>query len=45
MYVEMTLTELKQLRAMEQENTGPKRIVAQQAIDTKLLKEINAKNL
>ena len=43
-YGEMTLTELKRLKALEEENTRLKRIVAQQAIDIELLKEINAKN-
>lgn len=43
-YGRMTLTELKRLRALEEENASPKRIVAQQAIDIELLKEINAKN-
>jgi putative transposase len=43
-YGGMTLTELKRLRALEEENTRLKRIVAQQAIDIEILKEINAKN-
>ena len=43
-YGGMTLTELKRLKALEEENTRLKRIVAQQAIDIELLKEINAKN-
>ncbi len=40
----MTLSELKRLKALEEENARLKRIVAQQALDNELLKEINAKN-
>ena len=40
----MTLTELKRLRVLEEENARLKRIVAQQAMDIELLKEINSKN-
>ena len=40
----MTVTELKRLKALEEENSRLKRIVAQQAIDIELLREINAKN-
>jgi putative transposase len=43
-YEGMTLTELKRLRALEEENACLKRIVAQQAVDMELLKEINSKN-
>lgn len=43
-YGGMTLTELKRLKALEEENTRLKRIVAQQAVDIEVLKEINAKN-
>ena len=43
-YSGMTVTELKRLKALEEENSRLKRIVAQQAIDIELLKEINAKN-
>lgn len=43
-YSGMTVTELKKLRTLEEENSRLKRIVAQQAIDIELLKEINAKN-
>ena len=43
-YGGMTLTELKQLRALEGENARLKRIVAQQVMDIDLLKEINSKN-
>ena len=43
-YGGMTLTELKRLRTLEDENARLKRIVAQQALDNELLREINAKN-
>ena len=43
-YGGMTLTELKRLRALEEENARLKRIVAQQAMDIELLREINSKN-
>jgi putative transposase len=43
-YGGMTLTELKRLKALEEENARLKRIVAQQAVDIEILKEINAKN-
>ena len=43
-YEGMTLTELKRLRALEEENACLKRIVAQQAVDMELLKEIDSKN-
>ena len=39
----MTLSELKQLKALEEENARLKRIVAQQALDNELLREINSK--
>jgi len=42
-YVGMTLSELKRLKALEEENARLKRIVAQQALDIELLKEINSK--
>jgi len=42
-YGGMTLSELRQLKALEEENARLKRIVAQQALDNELLKEINAK--
>jgi len=38
-----TLSELKRLKALEEENVRLKRIVAQQALDNELLREINAK--
>jgi putative transposase len=42
-YAGVTLSELKRLKALEEENTRLKRIVAQQALDIELLKEINSK--
>jgi len=39
----MTLSELRHLKALEEENARLKRIVAQQALDNELLKEINSK--
>jgi len=39
----MTLSELRRLKALEEENARLKRIVAQQALDNELLREINAK--
>ena len=42
-YGGMTLSELKRLKALEEENARLKRIVAQQALDNELLREINAK--
>ena len=42
-YGGMTLSELKRLKALEEENARLKRIVAQQALDIELLREINAK--
>ena len=42
-YGGMVLSELKRLKALEEENTGLKRIVAQQAMDIELLKEVNSK--
>ena len=38
----MTLSELKRLKALEEENARLKRIVAQQALDIELLREINS---
>ena len=43
-YGGMTVTELKRLKALEEENARLKRIVAQQAVDIDVLKEINLKN-
>ena len=42
-YGGMTLSELKRLKALEEENVRLKRIVAQQALDNELLREINSK--
>jgi putative transposase len=42
-YGGMTLPELKRLKVLEEENARLKRIVAQQAMDNELLKEINSK--
>jgi len=43
-YSGMTLSELRRLKALEEENARLKRIVAQQVLDIELLKEINSKN-
>ena len=43
-YGGMTLTQLKRLKTLEEENARLKRIVAQQAMDIELLKEISSKN-
>jgi putative transposase len=42
-YGGMTLSELKRLKTLEEENGRLKRIVAQQALDNELLREINSK--
>ncbi len=42
-YGGITLSELKRLKALEEENARLKRIVAQQVLDIELLKEINSK--
>jgi len=42
-YNGMTLSELKRLKALEEENARLKRIVAQQALDNELLRENNSK--
>ena len=42
-YGGMSLSELKRLKVLEEENTRLKRIVAQQALDIELLREINSK--
>ncbi len=42
-YSGMTLSDLERLKALEEENVRLKRIVAQQALDNELLREINAK--
>ena len=43
-YAGISLSELKRLKALEEENARLKRIMAQQAMDIELLREINAKN-
>ncbi len=43
-YGGMTVSELKRLKALEEENARLKRIVAQQALDNELLRGINSKN-
>ncbi len=42
-YSGMTLSELRRLKALEEENARLKQIVAQQVLDIELLKEINSK--
>ncbi len=42
-YSGMTLSELRRLKALEEENARLKRIVAQQVLDIELLKEVNSK--
>lgn len=44
-YSGMTLSKLKRLKALEEENARLKRIVAQQVLDIELLKEINSKKM
>ena len=39
----MTLSKLKRLKALEEENTRLKRVVVQQALGNELLREINSK--
>ena len=41
-YGGMTLSELKRLKALEEENARLKRIIAQQALDNEILREISA---
>jgi len=43
-YGGMTISDAKRLKALEEENARLKKIVAQQAIDIDLLKDINSKN-
>lgn len=43
-YGGMTISDAKRLKAFQEENTRLKKIVAEQAIDIDLLKEINSKN-
>jgi putative transposase len=42
-YGGMELSEAKRLRAMEEENRRLKRIVADQALDIQMLKDVNSK--
>ena len=42
-YGGMTLSELRRLKVLEEENARLKRIVAKQALDNELLREINSK--
>ena len=43
-YAGLTVSELKRLRSLEDENRGLKQIVAQQALDSWALKELLAKD-
>jgi putative transposase len=43
-YGGMTISDAKRLKALQEENSRLKKIVAQQAIDIDLLREINSKN-
>lgn len=43
-YGGMTTSEMRRLRALEEENRRLKQIVADQALDIRALKEINSKN-
>jgi len=43
-YGGMTISDAKRLKALQEENTRLKKIVAQQAIDIDLLRDINSKN-
>jgi len=42
-YVNMSVSEAKKLRALEAENAQLKRIVANQALDIVMLKDVNSK--
>ncbi len=42
-YGDMGVSEVKRLRALERENTELKKIVAEQALDIRMLKDVNAK--
>lgn len=42
-YDGLSVTELRRLRELEQENSRLKRIVADQALDIQILKDINSK--
>lgn len=43
-YAGLTLSELKRLKALEEENRRLKQIVADQALDNRVLKELLSKN-
>ncbi len=43
-YVGLTVSDLKRLKAMEEENRRLKQIVAEQALDIRALKELLSKN-
>ena len=43
-YAGLTISELKRLRALEEENRRLKQIVADQALDNRVLKELLSKN-
>lgn len=43
-YGGMTVSDTKRLKALQEENSRLKKIVAQQAIDIDLLRDINSKN-
>jgi putative transposase len=43
-YGGMTISEMRRLRGLEEENRRLKQIVADQALDIRALKEINSKN-
>jgi putative transposase len=42
-YKNMTVSEAKKLRALEAENAALKRLVAEQALDIVMLKDVNSK--
>jgi putative transposase len=42
-YKNMTVSEAKKLRALEAENAALKRLVAEQALDIVILKDVNSK--
>ena len=42
-YGGMDVSEVKRLKELERENEEPKKIVAEQALDIRMLKDINAK--
>ncbi len=43
-YAELTVSDLKRLKALEEENRRLKQIVAEQALDNRTLKELLSKN-